>query len=321
MKKKLTLLAASLLLCSGVSYAAEWPSNSIHLIVGYAPGGPVDTTARVFAQYLGKALDQSVVVDNRPGASGMIAAESVSRARPDGYTLHFIASPTLTITPLIQQAVRLDRDNDLTYIGKLVDYTNVLVINTDSEIQSISDLVAYAKANPSSVSYGSAGVGASNHLSGELLSQRAAAPMLNIPYRGNAPAMVDVMSGKTTFMFDIISSAATYIDSGKVRPLAVTSKERNFALPNVPSMTEAGVEDYEVTGWYSIVGPKDLPAAITQKVHTTIDQISKDPAFIADMKRAGYTVALTDGKGLKEIVDREYTMWEDVINKAGIEKQ
>lgn len=321
MKKWVSILALSTLGSGAVFAADNWPNTSIRLVVGYAAGGPVDTTARVFAQYLGKHLNVPVVVDNRPGASGMIAAESTARARPDGYTFNFVASPTLTITPLIQQGVRVDREADFTYLGKIVDYTNVLVINSDSEINSIADLVAYAKANPNEVSYGSAGVGASNHLSGELLSQRTAAPMLNIPYRGNAPAMVDVMGGKTTFMFDIISTAASYIDGGKVKPLAVTSKERNFALPNVPSMTEAGVPDYEVTGWYALIGPKALPADVTDRLQTSLEQISVQSDFIQDMQKAGYTVSLTDGTGLKEIVDREYQMWEEVIDKAGIEKQ
>lgn len=320
MKKWISVFTLSTL-CASVAIADEWPSNSIRLVVGYAAGGPVDTTARVFAQYLGKNLNVPVVVDNRPGASGMIAAESTARARPDGYTFNFVASPTLTITPLIQQGVRVNRETDFTYLGKIVDYTNVLVINNESKINSIAELVAFAKANPEEVSYGSAGVGASNHLSGELLSQRTAAPMLNIPYRGNAPAMVDVMSGKTTFMFDIISTAASYIDGGKVKPLAVTSKERNEALPDVPSMTEAGVPDYEVTGWYAMIAPKNLPPQITTKLQHSIKEISEQADFIADMKKAGYTVSLTDGQGLKEIVDREYAMWEEVIDKAGIEKQ
>lgn len=322
MKKLLSLIAVGSVAFSGAAAAADaWPDHSIRLVVGYSAGGPVDTTARVFAQYLSKAVGETVIVDNRPGASGIIAAETTSRAKPDGYTFNFVASPTLTITPLIQQGVRINTDKDFTYIGKIVNYSNVLVISTENEIQSISDLVNYAKANPEKVSYGSAGVGASNHLSGELLSQKADAPMLNIPYKGNAPAMVDVMSGKTTFMFDIISTAATYIDGGKVRPLAVTSKERNSALPDVPTMIEAGIADYEVNGWYALIGPKDIPEPIVSKLQGVLKQISEDPAFIKDMQDAGYTVSLTDGEKLKTTVDTEYNMWKEVIERGGINPQ
>src|SRR5690625_601121 len=211
MKKLLSLTALSLAVSSAPALAQDdWPGDRpIHMTVGYAAGGPVDTTARIFAKYLGEELGTSVVVENRPGASGMIATQHVNRARPDGYNISFVASPTLTITPIIQSTEDLDLDEDLTYIGKLVDYTNVLVINNESGITSIQELIDYAKAHPGEVSYGSAGVGASNHLSGELLSQRSGAPMDNVPYRGNAPAMVDVMSGNVLFMFDIISRQPT----------------------------------------------------------------------------------------------------------------
>lgn len=323
MKKIFSLTALSLLISSSPALAQDdWPADKpIHLVVGYAPGGPVDTTARIFAKYLGDALDTSVIVDNRPGASGMIATQHVNRARPDGYTISFVASPTLTITPIIQNTQDLDLDNDLTYIGKLVDYTNVLVINNESGITSIEELIDYAKANPGEVSYGSAGVGASNHLSAELLSQRTDAPMDNVPYRGNAPAMVDVMSGNVLFMFDIISTAANYIEGGKVRPLAVTSRERNSTLPDVPAMEEAGVDDYEVKGWYALAGPKGLPEPIVEKIHTAITTISEDPNYQDAIAKAGYEIAITDGAGLKEVVDSEYQLWNEVIEVAGIETQ
>ncbi|HLS16840.1 MAG TPA: tripartite tricarboxylate transporter substrate binding protein [Paenalcaligenes sp.] len=323
MKKLLSLTALSLAVSSAPALAQDdWPGDRpIHMTVGYAAGGPVDTTARIFAKYLGEELGTSVVVENRPGASGMIATQHVNRARPDGYNISFVASPTLTITPIIQSTEDLDLDEDLTYIGKLVDYTNVLVINNESGITSIQELIDYAKAHPGEVSYGSAGVGASNHLSGELLSQRSGAPMDNVPYRGNAPAMVDVMSGNVLFMFDIISTAANYIDGGKVRPLAVTSRERNAALPDVPSMEEAGVEDYEVKGWYALAGPKDLPDEIVEKLHSAIVAIAEDPDYQEAIDKAGYDIAVTDGAGLKEVVDSEYQLWDEVIEVAGIETQ
>lgn len=322
MKKTIKTVLAASILFAGVTTAASaaesWPTQSIKLLVGYSAGGPVDTTARVFARYLGDALGQSVVVDNRPGASGIIAAESTSRSPADGYTLHFIASPTLTITPLIQKNVRLDRDNGLTYIGKIVNYTNVLVANNDVPAQNIAELVEYAKANPTAVTYGSAGMGASNHLSAELLSQKTEAPMLHVPYRGNAPAMVDVMAGETTFMFDIVSTAANYIKAGSVRALAVTSPERNATLPDVPSMVEAGVDGYDVTGWYALVGPADMPEALTLRIAEAMQQVGQNADFEKAMLEAGYDISLSDGAELKALVDREYTMWEEVIDQAGI---
>lgn len=323
MKSIYSLAALSLCLSSSGALAQDpWPANRpIHLVVGYAPGGPVDTTARIFAKYLGDELNTSVVVENRPGASGMIATQYVNRARPDGYTISFVASPTLTITPIIQGTQDLDLNNDLTYIGKLVDYTNVLVINNDSGITTVGELIDYAKAHPGEVSYASAGVGASNHLSAELLSQRTHTPMNHVPYRGNAPAMVDVMSGNVLFMFDIISTATNYIEGGKVRPLAVTSRERHSTLPDVPSMEEAGVDEYEVKGWYALAGPKQLPPAIVTTLHNALTAIADNADYQTAIAQAGYEIALTDGAGLQEIVHREYQLWDEVIKVAGIETQ
>lgn len=316
--KTITLLAAGLLAVTSAQAQTDWPTQPLKLVVGYAPGGPVDTTARTFAKFLSDELKQSVVVENRAGASGMIAAESTSRAQPDGYTLNFVASPTLTITPLIQRAHTLDLDNDFSYIGTLVNYTNVLVINKDVPVNSIKELIDYAKKNPNEVSFGSAGVGGSNHLSAELLKQKTGTEMLHVPYRGNSPAMIDVIGGKITYMFDITSTAIPFIESGKVRALAVTSRERNAGLPDVPTMIEAGVEDYEVTGWYALIGPAKLPDNVVESLQQALNNVSKNPQFIKQMDAGGYTTALSDGEQLKQRAEREYAMWDEVIKQAKI---
>lgn len=313
------LFATGLLTVANVNAQSTWPTQPIKLIVGYSPGGPVDTSARTFAKYLGDELKQPVIVENRTGASGMIAAESTSRAQPDGYTINFVASPTLTITPLIQKNAKLNLDKDFTYIGNIVDYTNVLVINKDIPVKNIQDLVAYAKKDPKAVSFGSAGVGASNHLSAELLKQKTETEMLHVPYRGNSPAMIDVIGGKITYMFDITSTAIPYIESGKVRALAVTSRERNAGLPDVPSMVEAGVKDYEVTGWYALITPRNLPADIQEKLSTALTNVTKNSDFDKTMQAGGYTINLSTGADLLAKAKREYAMWDEVIKKAKIE--
>lgn len=318
MKGKAMVVLAAGLIAAGNVQAQDWPTQPVKLVVGYAPGGPVDTTARAFAKYLSAELGQSVVVENRAGASGMIAAESTSRASPDGYTLNFVASPTLTITPLIQRAHTIDHDKDFSYVGTLVNYTNVLVMNKDVPVNNVQELIEYAKKNPNAVSFGSAGVGGSNHLSSELLKQKTGTQMLHVPYRGNSPAMVDVIGGKLTYMFDITSTAIPFIESGQVKALAVTSRERNAGLPDVPTMIEAGVEDYEVTGWYALIGPPKLDDAVVKRIHDALQKITKDPAFIKQMDAGGYTIALSDGEQLKERAKREYAMWKEVIEKAKI---
>jgi len=312
--------ALLLLLAPALVWANDqWPDKPVKLVVGYAAGGPVDTAARQFAKYFGDQIGQPVVIENKTGASGIIAAESVARAPADGSVLYFLASPTLTITPHIQKGIQINKDQDFRYLGNLVEYTNVLVVNNKLPVKNISELIAYAKANPGTLSFGSAGVGSSNQLSAELLRQRTGTQMLHVPYRGNAPAMIDVIGGKISMMFDITGTAINYINNGKVRALAVTSKERNRALPDVPSMSEAGIADYDVTGWYGIVGPAKLQDSTAGKIEKALQAVSALPEYRKQMEQAGYTVSLRSGTQLKSRIDNEYRLWDEVTAKAGIQ--
>ncbi|GAA5235465.1 tripartite tricarboxylate transporter substrate binding protein [Verticiella sediminum] len=301
--------------------AAAYPERPISLLVGYSPGGPVDTSARVFARYLSEKIGQTVLVDNRPGASGMIAADATQKARPDGYTLNFVASPTMTMSPQVQRSTLFDPRTAFTPVGLVADYTNVLLVGPDFKGESVKDLIEYAKANPQEVSFGSAGIGASNHLSAELLKQTTGAPMLHVPYRGNSPAMVDVMGGKITFMFDITSTAKSFVESGKARALAVTSRERNPGLPDVPTMIEAGIPDYEVTGWYAVIGPRELPPEVIETLAAAMRDVNAEPGFREIMEKAGHTLHQPDGAALQQRVEREYALWQNVVDTAGIQPE
>ena len=324
LNKKLAGLALLGLSLTTLTAHAEsnWPNKPIKLVVGYAAGGPVDTAARNFAKYLGDELGQTVVIENRTGASGIIAADTVSRSNPDGYTINLLASPTLTITPHIQKSFKLDHEKDFSYIGKILNYTNVMVVNNDLPVSTIPELIEYSKANPEKVSFASAGIGSSNQLSAELLKQRAGFDMLHVPYRGNSPAMVDVISGKVSLMFDITGTAINYIESGKVKALAVTSRERNEALSNVPSIAESGVSelsDYEVLGWYSLIGPANLSEEIISKYRQAMLNVNENQDYQASMHKGGYTLNVTDGEELLNTIRNEYKLWGEVISKAGIQ--
>jgi len=322
MKFPLALRAglAACVLALGPAHAQDtYPDRPIRLLVGYAPGGPVDTTARVFAKYLGDKLGQAVVVENRAGASGMIASDATAKATPDGYMLGFAASPTLTMSPQVQRSTLFDPRKDFTPIGLVVDYANVLLVGPQVKADDVQALVGYAKAHPDAVSFGSAGVGASNHLSAELLKKQAGAPMLHVPYRGNSPAMMDVVSGKITFMFDITSTAIPFVKSGKARALAVTSRTRNPELPQVPTMIEAGLPDYEVVGWYALMAPPKLPAPVNQRLTDALQAVLKDPKFRQAMVEGGYTVNTGDAQALRQRIDREYALWSDVVASANIQ--
>jgi tripartite-type tricarboxylate transporter receptor subunit TctC len=297
---------------------ANWPDRPIKLIVGYPPGGPVDTTGRVFARYLSDELKQTVVVENRAGASGVIGADVTAKATPDGYTLNFVASPSLTISPIVQRSKLFNPRTDFTLISPVVSYTNVLLIGPQIPAKNVGELVDYARKNPDKVSFGSAGFGGSNHLSAELLKQSTKTEMLHVPYKGNAPAMVDVMGGKVTFMFDITSTGKAFIDSGKARGLAVTSRQRNPSLPNIPTMIEAGIPDFEVVGWFAVIGPKNMPQPIVAKLTAAVEAVKRNPEFIKSIEAGGYLIEQGDAKALSVTIDREYKMWESVITKGNI---
>ena len=298
MKRLHLLQAASLLLCAlGCAPAqsqATWPERPIKLLVGYPAGGPVDATGRIFARFLAEQLNASVVVENKAGASGMIAADFTSKAAPDGYTLNFVASPSMTITPVVQRSTLFDPRKDFTLIGGVVQYANVLLIGPQIPAKTVAELVAYAKANPEK-------------------------EMLHVPYKGNSPAMMDVVSGKITFMFDIIGTGRNFIESGQARGLAVTSKTRNPSIPNVPTMIEAGIPGYEVVGWFAVIGPLKMPEPVVTKLRTALESVRKNPAFRKAVEDVGYIV--DDGVGAVELAARigsEYVMWQGVVQKGNI---
>ena len=298
---------------------ATTPATSppVRLLVGYAAGGPVDAMARIFAPALVQVLGANVIVENKPGASGALAGELTVAAPPDGSTLFFAASPTITIVPHIQKKMRYDPARDLTAIGPLLSYANVLVVPKDSPLRSLADLLAAARANPGKVFYGSAGVGASNHLSGELLAAQAKVNLVHVPYKGNAPAMNDVIGGQLQMMFDIVGGAQKYISAGQVRALAVTSAVRNPMLPDVPTMREAGLPGYEVGGWMALYGPPKMAPAVVERMNDAARRVLTSADFQARLAALGYAPWAGSGEQLATQAAKERALWGTVAK--GIE--
>lgn len=291
---------------------AQASNSTVKLIVGYAAGGPVDASARVFAPVLSRELGQPVIVENRPGAGGALAGHSVVKAAPNGLELFFAASPTMTISPHVLKAMAFDPLKDLVPLAPILSYANVLVINQNQPFKTLTELVAFAKANPGKLAYGSAGMGASNHLSGELFARRAGISMTHVPYKGNAPAMTDVMGGQIQLMFDIVGGAKAYIDGGKVRALAVTSKDRNPAYPQLPSMAELGIRDYDVGGWYGLYGPLGMSAEVSQKITAATARALQDAELNKRWVDQGYVIWNTQPADLAERMRREHALWAEV---------
>ncbi len=308
-------LAGGLLLALAPTAWAQASAPSgpvVKLIVGYAAGGPVDMAARLFAPVLGRELGQNVIVENRPGAAGAMGGASVAKAAPNGAELFFAASPTLTITPHVMKAMPLDVRRDLAPVAPILTYANVLVVNNDLPVKTVPELIAYARAHPGKLAYGSAGMGASNHLSGELFAQRTHTQMTHVPYRGNAPAMADVMGGQIQMMFDIIGSARGYIDGQKVRPLAVTSRERNPSLPDLPSMAELGVPNYDVGGWFGLYGPQGMAPELMRRLATATSKALHDGELRKRWADQGYVVWSGSAADLHKRQMDELALWAEV---------
>lgn len=318
-------LASLLFAVLPLAAAAQAPAplaggRAVTLLVGYAAGGPVDATARVLATALGKAAGQSFIVDNRGGASGMLAAAQLQRAAPDGATLMLAASPTFTMTPHIQSTKAVNPLPGLVPVAQLVEYANVMLVNPALPVKSLAEFVAYAKARPGEVNYGSSGVGSSNHLSAALLASLTGTSLTHVPYKGNAPAMADVMGGQISFLFDIVNTAQPQIKAGKVRALAVTSRTRNDALPDVPTAIEAGVPGLALSGWFGLVAPPGTPPAVVEQLQALMLKVSQDPAVAARLKEMGYTVRFLPAPAFAERIRSDFATWGKVVQDAKIDR-
>lgn len=317
-----SLVLSALALTAATTVPAQAPANNapVRLLVGYSAGGPVDQGARLFAQALSKELGVPVTVENKTGANATLAGNEVVRAKPDGKTLWFAASPTITISPNVMKHMPFDPAKDLTALAPVLSYYNVLVVNNNEPYKNVQELVAYAKANPDKLSYGSAGVGGSNHLGALLFAKRSGIQMNHVPYKGNAPAMTDVIGGQINMMLDIISTASSYINSGKVRAIAVTSPQRNASLPNVPSFAESGVkglEGFDVGGWYGVYGPKDMAPELVTQLNKAINAALQQPELKKRYAELGYDEWTGAPNLLSERAAKERAMWATVTH--GIE--
>ena len=315
-RRKLLCTLACAILCGPAWSQTDKP---LRLLVGYAAGGPVDSMARIVAPLLARELGQTVLVENKPGASGALAGELTVTAPGDGSTLFFAASPTITIVPHIYKKMRYDPAKDLTPVAALLTYANVLVVPNGHPARSLGELIAHARANPGKVFYGSAGVGASNHLSGELLAAQAKLQLVHVPYKGNAPAMNDVIGGQLTMMFDIVGGASKYINAGHVRALAVTSASRNAMLPEVPTMREAGLPGYEVVGWFGLFGPKLMAPGVALRLAEATRKVLATPELQTRLAELGYSPWPGSGEQLATHARKEFEMWGTVTKGIEIE--
>ena len=318
---KRTLMRATagalLLLAAPLSMAQAWPARPIRLVVPFPPGGLIDNMARLVGSRLSQELGQPVVIDNKPGAGGNVGAAEVARAPADGYTL-LMASPALTISPAIYKNLPY-QPSQLAPVALLGRVPNVLLVNPASGIGKVQDLVGRAKAKPGQLNYASNGNGTSLHLSAELFKRRSETFITHVPYRGAAAAITALLSGEVDMMFDNLPSAIGQIQAGKLRALAVTTAQRSIALPDVPTLAEAGMEGFNVSAWFGVAAPAGLPAPVATRLADALQKVVQQPEVAVAMQRQGADPAFMDAASAAAVLNTDAAQWKQVAAFAKIQ--
>ncbi len=317
MKSFVKTLLVALLATTGLAHAQEWPSRPISLIVSYPPGGTADLMARTVATPLGKLLGTSVVVENKPGASGQIAASYVAKANADGYTLMLDAS-SYSVNPSLFPKLPYDPNKDFKTLAVLAQYPNVLLVNPSFPAKSVKELVAMAKAKPNSISYASSGNGSAQHLAGALFEVKAGVEMQHVPYKGGGPALNDVIGGQVPVFFGSVASTKQYVDSGKLNALAVTGKKRASSMPSVPTMAEAGVPGYEVYEWNGIFAPAATPAPILIKLSDAIAKVMQSPEVREKVLSLGGEPFQGNSDAADKFIKAQMAEWAKLVKSGKI---
>jgi tripartite-type tricarboxylate transporter receptor subunit TctC len=311
-----TLLVAAALAAPGVQ-AQGWPAKPVSLVVPYPPGGSADILARAVGQKLGERLGQVVVVENKAGAGTAIGAKAVAGSAADGYTLLLGTVSSQAINPAMTK-VGYDALKDFVAVSPVAAIPFVLVAHPGVAANNIRDVIAMAKASPGKVAYASAGPGTSNHLAGELLASSAKVNLLHVPYKGSAPALNDVLAGHVPLMFDLLATSLPMLQAGKLKALAVTSRERSPLLPNVPTARESGLPDYEVTAWFGVFAPVGTPPPVVAKLHAEITAVLQAPDMQRRLHELGASVETGSTDEYGRYVHDEADKWAAVVRKAGL---
>jgi len=293
--------------------AADWPARPIHLVVPYAPGGPVDVSARVLAVPLQTALGQPVVVDNKPGAGGNIGADAVAKSAADGHTLVMGAIATHAINPSLYRNFPYDPVRDFRHVALVVQVPNVLVANNDVPARSVAELVAFLKANPGKAAFASGSTGSTGHLAGELFKQLTGTDMVHVPYKGSAPAVLDLLAGRVQIMFDNLASALPNIRAGRVRALAVTTATRSSFVPELPT-----IEGFDLTTWWGVMAPAKTPEAVVERLAREIRAAIEQPDVKEKLRAMGSeTPGVRSPAAFTAFVEKELKTYSALVKRSG----
>ncbi|WP_229828137.1 Bug family tripartite tricarboxylate transporter substrate binding protein [Pigmentiphaga litoralis] len=299
-----------------------FPNKPVRMVVGFAAGGGADVVARLVGAKMSESMGQQVVVENRPGATGTIAADSVARSPADGYSLFLGSQSTMVIAPNIYPKLPFDPLKSFTPVSQLVSMPLLLVVNPAKvSAKTVEELTKQIKANPSSMSYASSGAGGPQHIAGELYKHMLRADVTHVPYSGESGALADVLGGHIPYMFANLPVAMPHIQAGKLRALAITSLQRNPTAPDIPTMAEAGMKDFEVLTWYGVFAPAKTPAPVVQKLYTEMQQALAKPDLKAKLADQGLTTVASNPADFSRFVQNEVPKWSTLIKEFGIKAE
>lgn len=314
-RKSLSLLL--MLLCSTSFAVEQWPSKPIRFVVPYAAGGAADITVRMLALHLTQSLGQTVLVENRTGAGGNIGTDFVAKSPADGYTIVFAYAGTMGINQFLYKNLPFNPTRDFAPVTLVADAPLVLVAHPSLPANSVAELVSYAKANSGKLSFGSAGTGAADHLAGELFKTRTGTSIVHVPYKGGAPALLDLVGGRTQLQFATIPGALAHIRAGRIKALAILSKSRFDLLPNVPTIAEVGMSDFEINNWYGVAAPAGTPAYIIRRLNSELIAALKTPEVRTRFLELGLVPTWNTPEEFAAYIKADAQKWERIVRASG----
>lgn len=314
----LSLGIGQLTWASSAEDAASYPQRAITIVDGFAPGGSTDVLARVVGQHLSEALGQSIVVENKSGAGGIVATSHVARSAADGYTLLLGTIGPIVVSPHIMKDMAYKPLEDFDPIISLVDVANVMVVRSEHDAKTLQDLVGMAKANPNQLNFGSSGIGTTGHLAGEIFQQEADVKMTHVPYRGGAPAMTGLLGGETDMIFSSVPTAVEHVKGGRLRALAVTGHSELETLPGVPPLKDAGIPNYELPSWYGVFAPAGTPKPIIEKLEKEFTTVLALPEVKKQLVALGMVPNPVPAAKFKLQLANDSEYWKDILEKADI---
>jgi tripartite-type tricarboxylate transporter receptor subunit TctC len=311
--------AVPALVHGGAARAQAWPTRTITWVVPFTPGGITDTSSRLVAQPMGAHLGQQVIVENRPGAGGAIGTEAVARAAPDGYTVLYGTQGTMATNPVLYRNLRYDALRDFIPVHGLTQTALLLVCNPARPYRTLTEFIAFVRSKPpGEVTYATSGIGTGTHMAAELFQLAAGVKMTQVPYTGSAPALNDLVAGRTDVMFDYIVSTRAFLEGGKLRPLATTGPQRFAALPEVPTVAEAGLPEAETVSWSGMMAPAATPAPVVTRLAEAMGAGLSDPRVVQTLTSTGSVPLMLSGEALRRFVAEDIARWRGVVERAGV---